>query len=143
MKITVWMVTRTRETWITSAELLVLGLVLYSGPGAVIRLLIGLPLLVHVGYTALTALPMGLIPGRPVGTTLERRNQNLRSSVIGFLNEVRRVEDHAQRASVAGRPPAELDEYLRTAGKRMMSAAAEVVKVTGRVSDSKAGGRPD
>jgi hypothetical protein len=135
MKITVWLVTRTRETWITSAEVLVLALVLYTGPGAIIRLLIGLPALVHVGYTALTGLPMRMIPGRPIGVKLERRNQDLRSSIVGFLNEVRRAEDSAQRAMVEGRPTKEVDLYRQTVGKRVMAAAAEVVKATGRAED--------
>ncbi len=132
MKITVWLVTRTRETWITSAELVVLGVILYSGPGVVVRFLIGVPLLVHVGYTALTALPMGQIPGRPDGLRQTRRNQDLRSSVVGFLNEVRRAEDHAQRAMAAGHAAREVNRYRQTAGKRVIAAAVEVVKATGR-----------
>lgn len=132
MKITVWLVTRTRETWITSAELGTLALMLYWGPGVLVRLLIGVPLLVHVGYTALTGLPIGKIPGRPDGVRQTRRNQDLRSSVVGFLNEVRRAEDQAQRALASGRPVTELAHYRQTAGKRMMAAAVEVVKATGR-----------
>lgn len=135
MKITVWLVTRTRETWMTSAELGVLALLLYWGPGVLVRFLIGLPLLVHVGYTALTGLPMGQIPGRPDGARQTRRNQDLRSSVVGFLNEVRRAEDHAQHAVAAGRPTNELAHYRQAAGKRMMAAAVEVVKATGRGAD--------
>jgi len=135
MKITVWLVTRTRETWITSAELGVLALVLYWGPGVFVRFLIGLPLLAHVGYTALTGLPMGQIPGRPDGVRQTRRNQDLRSSVVGFLNEVRRAEDHAQRAVAGGRPTTELAHYRQTVGKRMMAAAVQVVKATGRGTD--------
>jgi hypothetical protein len=135
MKITVWLVTRTREAWITSAELVVLGLVLYVGPSAVIRFLIGLPLLAHVGYTALTALPLGQIPGRPDSARQIRRNQDLRSSVVGFLNEVRRAEDQAQRAVSGGRPSAEVAHYRQAAGKRMLAAAVEVVKATGKAAD--------
>ena len=131
MKISIWMASRDRDTWILAAEIFVLALVLFYAPGTTIRVLLGLPLLVHVGYRALTSLPLGMIPGRPPGAK-ERRNQDLRSRVVGFLNEVRRVEEYAERAQVAGRPPAEVENNLRSAEKRLMAAAAEVVKVAGR-----------
>ncbi len=89
-------------------------------------------LLAHLGYTAMTGLPVGTIPGRPEGAARERRNLDLRSRVVGFLNEVRRVEAYAERARVSGLPPAEVERSLYSAQQRMMSAAAEVAKASGR-----------
>lgn len=124
--------TRDRATWVTSTEIALLALVLMTGPGAVARLLVGLPLLAHVGYKALTSVPFGAIPGKPTGAKAERRNQDLRSNIIGFLNEVRRVEDYAQRARIAGRSRKQIDHELRAARQRMVAAAAEAARATGQ-----------
>lgn len=105
---------------------------LITAPAGFIRLVVGLPLLTHLGYKALTSLPMGEVPGRPEGAKRERRNQDLRSRVVVFLNEVRRVEEFAQRAKLAGHPTRELESTLRSAQQRMMAAAAQVAKETGR-----------
>ena len=132
IKITVWLVTRERATWISAGEILGLAGLLFFDPGATIRLFVGLPLLAHLGYTAMTSLPMGSIPGRPLGTSQQRRNPDLRSRVVGFLNEVRRVEDYAQRARTAGLPQRVIEENLRSAQRRMMAAAGQVTEVMGR-----------
>lgn len=133
MKVTVWLATRDRWTWIAAAEAFGLAVVLFAGPSTVLRVLIGLPLLAHLGYSAMTSVPVGTIPGRPAGQR-ERRNQELRSRVVGFLNEVRRVEEYAQQARTAGLPRQEVEQNLRAAQERMMVAAAQVAKVTGRTS---------
>lgn len=96
-----------------------------------VRLFVGLPLLVHLGYTALTSLPIGSIPGRPAGAQ-HRRNQDLRARVVGFLNEVRRVEEYAQRAKTAGWSAKEVQANMRAAQQRMMAAASHVAEATGR-----------
>lgn len=132
IKITVWLVTRERRTLITAAELLVLWIVLFVVDGGVLRLLVGIPLFLHVGYLALTSLPLGEVPRRPDSAREERRNQDLRSRIVGFLNEVRRAEDYARRARVGGWPESEVEENLRLARERAMSAAASAVKVMGR-----------
>jgi hypothetical protein len=134
MKMTVWMATRDRSTWIAGAEALVLALILFAGAGALIRFLVGLPVLAHLGYTAMTSLPIGSIPGRPMGTKQYRRNPDLRSRVGGFLNEVRRVEDYAHRARGAGLPPREVERALAGAHEKIMEAAALVVPAIGRSS---------
>ncbi len=131
MKISVWLVTRERETWITSAELLVLGVILLSPTGPLVRMLFGLPLLTHVGYKALTSLPMGLVPGRPERGQ-HRRHYDLRARVVRFLDEVKRVEDFAQRAELAEVPDDEVKEFLFVAQRRVMAAAREVAKQTGQ-----------
>jgi hypothetical protein len=131
MKITVWLLTRERATWITGAETLGLLLVVLTAPGALTRL-VGVALLAHVSYKALTSLPMGQVPGRPDNSKAVRRNLDLRSRVVGFLNEMRRAEDYAHQATVGGRPRADLDRDLAWARKRMMVAAAEVAKAAGR-----------
>ena len=131
MKITVWLLTRERATWITGAETLGILLVVLTAPGFLTRL-VAVGLLAHVSYKALTSLPMGLVPGRPDGVKAIRRNQDLRSRVVGFLNEIRRTEDYAHQATVGGRPHADLERDLAWARKRMMAAAAEVAKAAGR-----------
>ena len=145
IKITVWLASRERETWIASAEILGLALILFTAPGPIFRLLVGLPLLTHLGYTALTSLPIGMIPGRAPGMSQPRRNQDLRIQVRAFLNEVRRVEEYVQRARASGRPRSEVEQSLRAAEKRMMAAAANVVSVTGRSTEAavpESGSRP-
>lgn len=131
MKISVWLVTRERGTWITAAEIMGLGLLLLTDAGPTVRLLLGLPLLVHVGYRALTSLPMGLVPGRPERGQ-PRRRYDLRARVVRFLDEVKRAEDYAQRAELAGWPDREVEEYLFRAQHRVLAAARDVANVTGR-----------
>jgi len=135
IKITVWLASRERETWIASAEVLGIALILLSAPGPILSLLVGLPLLTHLGYTALTSLPIGMIPGRSV-VKRERRNQDLRIQVRAFLNEVRRVEEYVQRSRDLGRPRGEVEQSLHAAEKRMMAAAVKVVQATGRSTES-------
>jgi hypothetical protein len=131
VKISVWLVTRERETWITSAELLLLGVILLLPTSPMVRMLFGLPLLAHVGYKALTSLPMGLVPGRPERGQ-HRRHYDLRARVVRFLDEVKRVEDFAQRAELAEVPDDEVKEFLFAAQRRVMAAARDVAKQTGQ-----------
>lgn len=130
MKVSVWLVTREREAWITAAEILLLGLVLLVS-GTFVRLLFGLPLLVHLGYKALTSLPMGAVPGRPPGRPA-RRHLDLRARVVRFLDEVRRVENYAEQAELARLPKREVQAHLFAAQRRVMEAAREVAKESGR-----------
>ena len=132
MKITIWLVTRERDTWITGAEILALAFLLLASPGPIARLWVGLPILAHLGYRALTSLPLGQVPGRPIGVARQRRNQHLRTRVIAFLNEVRRAENYALRATKVNEIPGELEANLRSAERRMMVAAGEVARVAGR-----------
>ena len=131
MKISVWLVTRERETWITSAEILCLGFVLVVPAPLLVRLLLGYPLLAHVGYKALTSLPMGRVPRRPERGQ-PRRHYDLRARVVRFLDEVKRVEDYANRAELAELPEHEVKEFLFVAQRRVMAAAREVAKHTGQ-----------
>jgi hypothetical protein len=126
------LLTRERRTLITLAELVILWIVVFVVDQGAVRLLVGVPLFLHVGYLALTSLPMGEVPRRPDNARKERRNQDLRSRIVGFLNEVRRAEDYAHRARVAGWPEDEVQETLRLARERAMRAAAAAVKVVGR-----------
>jgi hypothetical protein len=130
MKLRIWLVTRDRETWFTGAEIVGLAMVLASASGT-LRLVLGLPLLAHLGYRALTSVPLGQIPGRPEWAKQVRRNQDLRSRVVGFLNEMRRVEDLAHHGSLSGRAPEAVERDLIYAKKRMMEAAKEVIRAAG------------
>ena len=132
VKRTVWLARLDRATWIASAEAAVLGLILVSGPGKWVRLLIGVPVLVHLAYTTMTSLPMGQIATRPEGVNRVRQNQDLRTCVVGFLNEVRRVEDYANRARTAGLPTEAVDQSLERGQRRIMVAAKQVAKFTGQ-----------
>ena len=131
----VWLARWDRFTWVAAAEAIVLGLLLIVEPSALVRTLFGIPLLAHLGYTAMTALPVGAIPARPDGAKA-RRNPELRTSVIGFLNEVRRVEDYAQRARASGLPPEVLALNLQIAESRILAAAAAVAKAPGQGEDA-------
>ena len=73
MKVRVWLVTRERATWIAGAEILGLALVLTMAVESSIARLLGFALLAHLGYSALTSLPMGAIPGRPPGRQQRRK----------------------------------------------------------------------
>ena len=131
MRITVWLVTRDRFTWLVLAEVALLALLLVGGSPA-LSTWIGLPLLAHLGYRTLTSLPIGQVPGRPVGVARQRRNQHLRTRVVAFLNEVRRAENYALRADTAHGVPDEVEAHLKQARARVMTAAGEVAKVAGR-----------
>lgn len=131
MKVTVWLVTRERAAWIAAAETLGLCALLLLDADWWARSLVGLPLLAHLGHTAATALPMGSVPGRPEESKRQRRNQDLRSQVIGFLNEVRRVEAYAQRSKAAGMPDQEVERQLRSGRRGILEAAARVARVAG------------
>lgn len=110
-----------------------LGLVLLSSPGTTITLLVGLPLLAHLGYRSLTSLPAGRIPGRPSSKSEKRKNYQLRANVGAFLNEVKRMESYVQRARSGGVPRSEVKQQLRTAEKRLLHKASQVAKATGKV----------
>ena len=72
MRITVWLVTRDRASWIVAGEVVLLTLLLSTGSPA-LRVWLGLPLLAHLGYRALTSLPIGQVPGRPAGVARRPR----------------------------------------------------------------------
>jgi hypothetical protein len=128
MRITVRLVTWDRATWITGAEVVLLALLLTAASSA-LRLWLGLPVLGHLGYRALTSLPIGQVPGRPAGMARQRRNLQLRTRVVAFLNEVRRAESYA--ASTGG-APGEAEANLDVARARIVAAAEEVADVAGR-----------
>lgn len=126
-----WIATREPRTWITVAEIVALAIVLLAG-GALLRPLLGLPLLVHLGWDALTSVPVGEIPGPPEGVGERRRNYHLRYRVVAFLNEVQRVEQFVQDAKQANLPREEVEKNLRSAQKRIMATAGEVAEVLGK-----------
>ena len=128
MRITVWLATRDRSTWMVGGEVALLALLMSAG-SPTLRTWLGLPLLAHLGYRALTSLPIGQVPGRPTGVARQRRNQRLRTRVVAFLNEVRRAESYAARTGGAAD---EKEANLAVARARMMAAADEVAKVAGR-----------
>lgn len=113
---------------------MVLAMILATSPGEMIRTGVGIPLLTHLGYRALTSMPVGRIPGRPAGTARQRRNLALRARVVALLEEVKSVEAYAQRARRSGLAPSDVAERLREAEGRIMSTAADIVRHTGRTA---------
>lgn len=119
-----------------------LGLVMMA-PGLLVRLVVGLPLLTHLGWNTLTSLPVGKIPGPPKGVKERRRNHDLRQRVVAFLSEVQRVERYIHQAEVSGLPHSSVGPSLRSAEKRMLATAEEVVRLTAsldRLSAARAAG---
>jgi hypothetical protein len=106
--------------------------ILIGAPGGWASLLLGVPVLAHLGWSALTSVPVGAVPGPPPGIGERRRNHHLRYRVVAFLNEVQRVEDFMQGAKSAGLSRHEVERNLRSAEHRLRSTAAEVVKVVGQ-----------
>jgi hypothetical protein len=133
MKITVWLAARDRWTWIAAAEMLGLAVLLTMAVESSIARLLGFALLGHLGYSALTGLPMGEIPGRPRGGQ-QRRNLDLRAKVVVFLREIRRLEEYVQRARLSGWSHTEIQTNLQASEQRMIAAAADVAKVARRTA---------
>jgi hypothetical protein len=131
MNIRIWLVTRERSAWVAAAEVLALAVLLTLTTGSALVQLLGLGLLAHLGYTAMTGLPMGRVPGRPPGRQ-PRRNLDLRAQVGVFLHEVRRVDEFAQRAQVGRLPAGQVEAGLRAGEQRLLAAAAKVAQVTRR-----------
>jgi len=133
MRFTVWLAARDRTSIMHAAEAVVIALLLFE-PVMAFRLLFGVPLLAHLAYSAMTSLPIGTIPGRPLGKP-ERTNHDLRAGVVVFLNEVRRVEDFAQRAVTGGMPETEVEAKLEVARRRILGAANSVAEAVGRYTE--------
>ncbi len=132
MKVRVWLLTRERSAWIAAAETFALTVLLTLAVESMLLRVVAFALAAHLGYTAMTALPMGSVPGRPAGARA-RRNLDLRAQVVSFLREVRRVDDYAQRAAVSGLAVQEVTVNLKAGEQRLMTAAARVAKVAGRL----------
>lgn len=131
MKFSVWISTREPRTWAMLSETIVLGALLALPAEATIRLVVGLPLLAHLAWSALTSLPAGTIPGRADGAEV-RSNHHLRSRVVTFLTEVQRMEKYMRDARAAGLPTSEVRKNLQWADTRLQATTAEVVKALGR-----------
>jgi hypothetical protein len=131
MKIRIWLLTRERSSWIAAAEIFGLALVLTLAVESGLARLLAFALLGHLGYTALTGLPMGEVPGRPAGGQ-RRRNLDLRLQVVAFLREVRRVDEFAQRAQLASQPHVQVEADLRAGEQRVLAAAAKVARAMRR-----------
>ena len=142
MKVTVWLATRDRETWIALAEILVLAVLLTVAVQSFIAQAMGFAILAHLGYTAMTGLPIRAIPGRPPGGQ-PRRNLDLRAQIAAFLREVRRVDAHSQRALITGLTKTEIDAQLRQGEQRVMAAAVRVARETRRPVGERSGMRAE
>ena len=132
MKTTNWLARVERATWVAAVEAAALTLILFAGPSTSVRLFVGVPMLAHLAWTAFARPSLEQPSHGSQGATGVRRNDYLRTSVVGFLAEVRRVEAYAQRARSAGLSGETVELSLERGERRIMAAASVVAKVTGR-----------
>ena len=120
------------RTWITTLEVLALAALLLLAPAPVLRVLVGIPLVIHLAWQVLSSVPAGGIPGPPPGVGERRRNHRLRYRVVEFLREVKRVEAYARQATDGGAPSRDMEKNLRGAEQRLHDIIGEIVRVAGQ-----------
>lgn len=120
-----------KRTWITMLEVLALGGLLLFAPSAAVRVLLGVPLLIHLAWGVLASVPVGGIPGPPPGVQERRRNHRLRYRVVEFLREVKRIEAYARQANGGRAAPRDLERNLRGGEQRLHEIVAEIMRVAG------------
>lgn len=116
------------RTWITFGEVAALGVLLLFELPTAIRVIVGVPLLLHLGWSVLTSVPAGKIPGPPPGVGERRRNHQLRYRVVQFLNELQRLEAYTLQGDDGTVPKRELEK----AEERLQSVVTEAVRSVGR-----------
>ncbi len=116
------------------AILEVLGLtgILLFASTPVLRVIVGLPILAHLGWGVLTSVPLGGIPGPPPGVGERRRNHRLRYRVAEFLREVKRVEAFARQAQIGEVPAATAQKSLQSSEARLRDIVSEIMRVAGQ-----------
>jgi hypothetical protein len=63
------------RTWVTTAETLALVAILVAVPSTLLRVLLGIPIVLHLGWSVMTSVPVGGVPGPPPGVG-ERRSSS-------------------------------------------------------------------
>ena len=119
-------------TWIAAGETAALLALLMFFREASLMLVAAVPLVLHLGWSAATSLPVGRVPGPPPGVGERRRNHLLRYQVREFLEEVQRVEAAAEKATLQGVPRTKFEKELARSGQNLQEIAQNMVKVAGR-----------
>lgn len=120
------------RTWITTAEILALIAILLIAPSTLLRVLLGIPIVLHLGWSVLTSVPVGGFPGPPPGVGERRRNHRLRYRVVEFLREVKRLEAFARQTNGRGGADPLVEKNLRGAEQRLRDIVAEIIRVAGQ-----------
>jgi hypothetical protein len=117
-----------------AGEALLIGLALGFGQSPYDRAA-GLVLLGHLAWTTL-----GLLQSHRLdfGTRSRgvRSNHELRTHVVDFLREVKRVEAFRRRAVAARLSREQVDERVVAGQLQILTSASKVVKVVGRQTDA-------
>jgi len=121
-----------RGTIITIAEVTALIVLLLLDPPSTARILVGIPLVLHLGWSAATSLPIGRVPGPPPGVGERRRKHLLRYQVVAFLNQVQQVESLVEERNGSTKPRRSVEQELEVAENRLKEIAGDIVKVAGR-----------
>jgi hypothetical protein len=124
--------TTEKRTWVTAGEVLALAGLLAFAPPTLFSMLLGLPLALHLGWSVLTSVPIGAIPGPPPGIGERRQNHQLRYRVVEFTREVQRLEAYARRLDGNTTPPKQLARDLRKAEERLHNVVSEAVRAVGQ-----------
>ena len=120
------------RTWVTTAETLALVAILVAVPSTLLRVLLGIPIVLHLGWSVMTSVPVGGVPGPPPGVGERRRNHRLRYRVVEFLREVKRLEAFARQANGRGSSDPDVEKNVRGAEQRLHDVVAEIIRVAGR-----------
>lgn len=120
------------RTALTVLEVLALAAVLLLAPSPALRVVLGLPLILHLGWRVISSVPVGGIPGPPPGVGERRRNHRLRYRVVEFLREVKRIEAYARQAGDGAVAPREVESNLRGAERRLHDIIGEMIRVAGQ-----------
>jgi hypothetical protein len=121
-----------RGTMITIAEVAVLVVLLLLDAPSTARILVGIPLVLHLGWSAVTSLPIGRVPGPPPGVGERRRKHLLRYQVVAFLDYVQKVESLVEERNGSTKPRRSVERELEAAEHRLKEIAGDIVKVAGR-----------
>lgn len=119
------------RTWITMVEVLALSALLLFAPSPLLRVLLGIPLALHLGWSVMSSGPVAGIPGPPPGVGERRRNHRLRYRVAEFLREVKRLEAFARQAK-DDRSTQTAERAVRGTEQRLRDIVGEIVRVAGQ-----------
>lgn len=121
------------RTWMTTVEVLALSALLLFAPSALLRVALGIPITLHLGWSVISqASAGGRIAGPPPGVGERRRNHRLRYRVVEFLREVKRLEAFARQATTDERSADTAERAVRGTEQRLRDIVGEIVRVAGQ-----------
>ena len=134
MKLSIWLRTRDQDTWIVTIEAVLIGFVLLVEPSPYARLL-AVALLGHLAWVTTDLLRMTRNGRSRAGSRAVRANHELRTHVIHFLREIKRVEAFRRRAAASPLSSEQVNERIVAAQLQILTAASKAAKVVGRDTD--------